>query len=115
MGYRAGFGDRNDIAAPNGPGQRDGGWRAPVGGPDTRERGITQQFGAFTAQGRIRHDRHPLPLAPRQQITFNAPIVEAVGDLVCRAAVAVWRTEQLVHLADREVRDAPGANLLLRA
>src|SRR5215831_149554 len=115
MGHRAGFGDSNDIPATNRPGQRDRGWRATVDGANTCERGIMQQFGALTAQRRIRHDRHALPLAPWQQVTLNASIVEAVGDLVGRAAVAVWHMEQLVHLADRKVRDAPSTSLPRRA
>src|SRR5215470_10312827 len=113
--HRAGFGDRNYIAAPDSPGQRHGGRRATMRSSDARKRGITQQFGAFAAERRISHDRYAMPLAPWHQVTLNTAIAEVVGDLVGCAAVAVWHTEKLFHIANPEVGHAPGAYLFLRA
>src|SRR5262249_9075667 len=103
------------MAATDGPRERDRSGRATVGSANACERGITQQFGAFTSQRRIRHDRYALALAPWQHVTLDAAIAEAVGDLVGGAAVAFWYTEQLVHVADLEVGHAPRANFPLRA
>src|SRR5262245_6047858 len=66
------------------------------------------------AQGRIGHHRHAMPLTPRQQATFNAAVVEAVRDLIGRAAIALWNLEQFFHVADFEVGYAPGADLPCR-
>ena len=115
MGHRPGFGNRDDIAATDGPGQRDRGRRATVRSGNACKRGITQHLGACPAQRRIGHDRHAMPLAPGQQVTLDPSIADAVRDLVGRAAVAVWHTEELFHVEDREVGHAPSANLPLRA
>src|SRR3989304_351575 len=52
--------------------------------------------------------------APWQAMALEARSVEAIPGLVRRAAVAVRHTEELFHVADREVGHAPGANLPLR-
>jgi hypothetical protein len=58
-------------------------------GGDARQRRIGKERGAGTAERRIRHHRHIVPLAPCQQIAFDAAIVETVGQLVHRAAIAL--------------------------
>ena len=40
---------------------------------------------------------------------------DVVRDLIGRAAIAVWNTEEVFHVADLEVGHAPGANLPRRA
>ncbi len=42
-------------------------------------------------------------------------VAEAVRDLIGCAAVALWNTEEIFHLANREVRHAPGTNFARRA
>ena len=44
---------------------------------------------------------------------LDGPVVETVGDLIGRAAVAARHAEEFFHLADPEVGHAPGANLSL--
>ena len=82
---------------------------------NTCKRGITQQAGAGAAERRIGHHRHAVLLAPWQQVMLNAAVAEVVKDLIGRAAIAVWNTEEVFHVADREVGHAPGANLPRRA
>src|SRR5262245_13148228 len=114
MGHRTGLGNCKDVAATNAPSQRNGGWRTTVRFANTCNRGITQQTGTGAAQGRIGHHRHAMPLTPWQQATFNAAVAETVGDLIGRAAIALWNPEQFFHVADFEVGHAPGADLPCR-
>ena len=81
---------------------------------NTRKRGITQHAGAWAAERRIRHYRQTVPRAPWQQVTFNAAVADVVNDLIGRAAIAVWNSKQIFHLADRKVGYAPGTNFSRR-
>src|SRR5215831_1796 len=78
---RAGFGNCNDLTIADGPGQRDSGCRATMGGADTCKRGVAQQASAGAAERRVGHHRHAVLLAPWQQITLDAAIVEVIKDL----------------------------------
>ena len=78
---------------------------------NTSKNGITQQVGAEAAKRRIGHHRHAVPFTPWQQVAFNAAAAEVVIDLIGRAAIALWNTEQIFHLGDGEVGHAPGTNL----
>src|SRR5215475_13059630 len=111
MRYGTGFGNCNDVTAADSPGQRNGGCRATVCRANTCKRGITQQAGAGAAERRIGHHRHAVLLTPWKQVMFNAAVVEVVKDLIGRAAIALWDTEQIFHLAHGEVRHAPGTYL----
>src|SRR5215470_11029286 len=115
MRYGTGFRNCNDVTAADGPGQRNSGCRATVCCANTCKRGITQQAGGGAAEWRIGHHRHAVLLAPWQQVIFNAAVADVVRDLICRAAIAVWNTEQVFQLADLEVGHAPGANPPCRA
>src|SRR4029453_16302412 len=115
MCNRTGFGNCNDITVTDGPGQSDRGCRAALLRGDTCKRRITQQLGAGAAERRISHHRHAVPLAPREQVTFNAPVRDTVRELISRAAIALWNTEEIFHIADLEMGDAPRANLSRRA
>jgi len=77
------------VTAPDGPSQSNSGCRTSVGRADARKRGIAQQARAGAAKRRIGHHRHAVPLAPWQQFMFNAAVVEAVRDLIGRAAIAL--------------------------
>src|SRR5205085_5491229 len=105
------FGNCNDVTATDGPGQRKGGCRATVCCGNTCKCGITQYAGAGAAEWRIGHHRHPALLAPCQQVMFNAAVGDVVTNLVGRAAVAAWNMEELFHVADFEIGNAPSANL----
>src|SRR5262245_12427953 len=115
MRHRTGFGNGNDITAADGPGQSDSGCRASMCCTDTYKRRITQQLGAGAAERRISHHRHAVPLAPREQVTLNAPVSDTVRELISRAAIALWNTEEIFHVSDLEIGDAPRANLSRRA
>src|SRR5207248_5745315 len=67
------------------------------------------------AERRSRHHRHVVLRAPWQNVTLKVPVAETVTNLIGCASMAVWNTEQLFHLANVEVGDAPGANLSRRA
>src|SRR5437899_12966826 len=67
------------------------------------------------AERRIRHHRHIVLLAPQQNGRLNVTVVETVRDLIGCAAMAVWNTEQIFHLANVEVGYTPSANLSRRA
>ena len=82
---------------------------------DTYKRGITQQAGTGSAERRVSHHRHAVLLAPWQQVTLYAAVAEAVRELISRAAIAFWNTEQIFHVADLEVGHTPGANPSRRA
>src|ERR1700726_4393493 len=115
MRHRTGFGNCNDVAVADGPGQRNSGCRATVCCADTCKRGITQQAGTGAAERRISHHRHAVLLAPWQQVMFYAPVAEAVRELSSRAAIAFWNTAHVSHVAHLEIGHAPDANLLPRA
>src|SRR5262245_39640782 len=111
MRHRAGFGNCNDITVADGPGQSNSGRRAAMRCTDTFKRRITQQLGAGAAEGGISHHRHAVALAPWEQVTFNAPVPDTVRELISRATIALWNTEEIFHIADLEIGDAPRANL----
>src|SRR5437764_6182120 len=79
------------------------------------KRGIAQQAGAGAAERRIGHHRHAVPLAPWQQVMLDIAVREVVKDLISRAAIAAWNTEQVFHVTDLKVGHAPSANLARRA
>src|SRR5690348_7995541 len=106
MRHRPGFGNCNDITAADGPGQSYGSWRASVCCGNAPESGIAQQVGTEATKRRIRHHRHAVPLAPWQQVAFDAAATEVVIDLIGRAAIALWNAEQILHLRDCEVGHA---------
>src|ERR1700739_4043287 len=112
---RAGFGNRDDVAAADDPGQGNRGGRALVRGADLCQRAVTYHEVVATAERGIRHHRHIVLLAPWQQITLDVTVVETVRDLIGRTPRAVWNAEQIFHLAGVEVGYAPGANLSRRA
>src|SRR5712672_2399125 len=115
MRRRARFGNCNDVAIADGPGQRNSGCRATVCCADTYKCGITQEAGTGSAERRISHHRHAVLLAPWQQVALYAAVAEAVRELISRAAIALFNTEQIFHVADLEIGHAPGANLALQA
>src|SRR5262245_40301609 len=115
MLHRAGFGNCNDITVADGPGQSNSGCRACMRRTDTDKRGITQQLGAGAAKRRISHHRHAVPPAPREQVTLNAPVPATVRQLTSRPATALSNTEEILHIADLEIGNAPRANLSRRA
>src|SRR6516165_2327181 len=61
------------------------------------------------------HHRHAVPLAPWQQVRLDVAIAEIIKDLIGRAAIAVWNTQEGLHVADLGVGHAPGVNLPGRA
>ena len=78
---------------------------------DACERRVTEQIGAGTAKRRIGHYRHALPHAPWEHITLNTPVRDAIRDLIGRAAISFRDTEEIFHVADLEIGDAPPAYL----
>src|ERR1039458_5403855 len=109
--WRAGFGNCDNASAAYHPGQRDRGGRATMDSADLRQRAVTYYEVIVAAERRVRHDRQVVLLAPRQDIAFNATVVETVWDLIGGAAMAVWNAEQIFHLANVEIGYAPSANL----
>ena len=88
-----------------------------VHGAELHQRALTQQgTGVFdAAERRSRHHRHIVLSAPWQNVTLNRTVTETVPNLIGCASMAVWNTEQLFHLVNVEVGDAPSANLSRRA
>src|SRR5882672_8891676 len=117
MRWRAGFGNCDNVSAANDPGQRSRGCRAIMHSADLRQRAVSQQeVGVFeAAERRSRHHRHIVLLAPWQNVTLKVTVTETVTNLIGCASMAVWNTEQLFHLVNVEVGDAPSANLFRRA
>src|SRR5258708_17883210 len=103
MRWRAGFGNCDDFPAADDPGQRNRGCRTLMRSADLRQRAVTHYEIVVASERRIRHHRHIVLGAPWQKVTLNATGVETVCDLVGRAALAVWNTEQIFHLARVEV------------
>ena len=54
-------------------------------------------------------------LAPWEKITLNGAIIETVRDLIRRASITVWDTEESFHLASVEVGHALSWNFPRRA
>src|ERR1700722_979252 len=112
---RAGFGNGDDIAATDDPSQCNRGCRALMCGTDLGQCPVTYYEIMIPAERRIRHHRHIVLRAPWQNVTLNATVVEAIGDLVGGAAMAVRNTEQIFHLPRIEVGYTPRTNLSRRA
>jgi len=81
---------------------------------DLRQRAVTYYEVMVATERRIRHDRHVVLLAPWQNIALNSAVVETVRDLISCAAMTVWNTEQIFHLANVEIGYTPSADLLRR-
>src|SRR5262249_21976847 len=81
---------------------------------DTSQSGITQQVRARSAERRIGHDRHTVPLAPWEHVTLNAAVADTVRELVSRAEIALRNAEEILHVTNREIGNAPGANFARR-
>ena len=113
--WRAGFGNCDNAPAANDPGQRNRGGRAIMHGGDLHQRAVAYHEVMVAAERRVRHHRHIVLLAPRQNRRLNVTVVETVRDLIGCAAMAVWNTEQIFHLAAVEVGYTPSANLSRRA
>src|SRR5436853_1827338 len=113
--WRARFGNCDNVPAANHPGQRNRGGRAIMDSGDLRQRAVTYQEVMVAAERRIRHHRHIVLLAPQQNGRLNVTVVKTVRDLIGCAAMAVWNTEQIFHLANVEVGYTPSANLSRRA
>ena len=109
-----GFGNCDNVAVADDPGQRNRGGRAIVFGTDTCQRTGTYQKVTIAAEWRIRHHEQIVLFAPWQKVTLNAAVVQTVRDLIRRAAMAVWDTKEIFHLPDVEVGYAPISNLLCR-
>src|SRR5438046_8993148 len=82
---------------------------------DLGERAVSCEEVVVAAERRIRHHRHIVLLAPQQSGRLNVTVVETVRDLIGCAAMAVWNTKQIFHLANVEVGYTPSANLSRRA
>src|ERR1700686_378768 len=117
MRWIAGFGNCDNVPAAHDPGQRSRGCRATMHSADLRQRAVAQQgVGVFeAAERRSRHHRHIVLRAPWQNVTLKVTVTETVTNLIGCASMAVWNTEQLFHLVNVEVGDAPSANLSRRA
>src|SRR5579862_1990622 len=85
-----------------------------MGGADLRQYAVPNHEVSVTAERRIRHHRHVVLPAPWQNVSLDVTVVETVGDLIGRAAIAVLNAEQILHLGDVEVGYAPGADLSRR-
>src|ERR1700675_1618559 len=111
MRWIAGFGNCDNFPSAHDKGQRNRGWRATMHSAELRQRALTQQLaGEFdAAERRSRHHRHIVLRAPWQNVNLNATVTETVRNLIGCASLAVWNTEQLFHLLDVEVGDAPAA------
>ena len=94
---------------------RRSGRRATVSGTDLRERAVGYQGAILATEWRIRHDRQIVMRAPRSKVTLNTSAVEAVRNLIGRTAIAVGNTEEIFHLVNVKVGDAPSFDFPRRA
>src|SRR6266853_2293060 len=117
MGWIAGFGNCDNIPAANDKAQRNRRWRATMRSAELHQRALTQQSASVfdAAERRSRHHRHIVLSGPWQNVTLKVTDTETVTNLIGCASMAVWNTEQLFHLLNVEVGDAPSANLSRRA
>jgi hypothetical protein len=113
MLWIAGFGNCDNVPAANDKAQRNRGWRATMHGAELHQRALTQQSaGVFdAAERRSGHHRHIVLRAPGQNVTLKVTDTETVTNLIGCASMAVWNAEQLFHLVNVEVGNAPSANL----
>src|SRR5882672_8831102 len=109
----AGFRNCDNVPAAYDKGQRTRSCRATMHSAELHQCAFTQQsFGVFdAAERRSRHHRHIVLRAPWQNVTLKVTVSETVTNLIGCASVAVWNSEQLFHLVNVEVGDAPSANL----
>lgn len=63
-------------------------------GSDLHQHAVAYHQIIVTAERRICHHRQIVLLAPREKITLNAAVIETVRDLIGRAAITVWDTEE---------------------
>src|ERR1700722_4822921 len=102
--------DRADAVVPQYPRQRHLCRRgASVSRGDRLERRMAQQPALFDR--RIGHDRHAALPGPRQQIVLDATAGEVVEHLIGRDRVAATKLDELLHVVDVEIADAPAADL----
>jgi hypothetical protein len=86
-----------------------------VCGSDLHQRAVAYHQIIVAAERRIRHHRQIVLSAPWEKITLNGAVIETVRDLIGRAAITVWDTEESFHPASVEVGHAPSSNFLRRA
>src|SRR6516165_1856554 len=115
MRRQTGFGNCNDVAASDSPGQRNSSRRATACCANLCQCWTAQYADTATTERRIGHHRHAMLLAPWQQVIFDAAVADVVRDLIGRAEIAVWNMEELFHVPDAEVGHTPGSNLPRRA
>src|SRR5258706_5334604 len=60
---------------------------------------------------RIGHDGNPAPLTPRDQIELDPPLAQIVHHLIGCDVFSVGKFDNLLHLANVEIADAPMADL----
>ena len=84
-------------------------------GADLRQHAVAYHQIIVAAEWRVCHHRHVVLLAPWQKVMLNAAVVETVRDLIGRAAITVWDTEESFYLASVEVGYAPGSDFRRRA
>ena len=84
-------------------------------GADLRQHAVAYHEAIVATEWRVRHHRHVVLLAPWQKVMLNASVVETVRDLIGRAAITVWDTEEIFHLASVEVGYAPSSDFPCRA
>jgi hypothetical protein len=58
---------------------------------------------AAVTDGRIRHDRNLVRVAPRQKIELDFAILQIVQNLICCTFVTVFQRQQFLHVVDIEV------------
>src|SRR5690242_16265193 len=115
MRRRAGLRYRDYLPAANDPGERGGGGGATMRGADLLESVVVHHEVVIAAERRICYYRHVALPAPRQEVMLDVTVVEAVGDLIGGATMAVRNTEQVVHLSHVEVGYTPCPDLPRRA
>src|SRR5215470_6318232 len=59
------------------------------------------------ADWRTGHDRDSCRSTPRQKIELDFEVLEIVQNLVCGTFVTPFERQQLLHVVEVEVRDAP--------
>src|SRR5438132_9816158 len=59
---------------------------------------------------RIRHDWQVTGGAPRQEVVLDPPTRQVVDNLVGNDVGSVWQPEQLLHIGQIKVADAPVTN-----
>ena len=73
-----------------------------MGLSDSLEQRVSEQLPAMT-DGRIRHDRDLVRVAPWQKIEFDFAILEIVQNLICGTVATMLQRQQFLHIVDVEV------------